>query len=212
MSEWIVEFTLAGAPSEDELIELEDHFAEKRIDASVSALPGLGQWTLTLDAGDNIFLRIRTVMDDVATFIDLARYPLAAVEARTLEELERRVDRPTMPKLLGASEVGDILGVTRQRVHQLRDQPAFPHPLVEVAMGPLWDARAIEKFARGWTRRPGRPTSRPSEVARLGQRKGAERSAAYRSAAAKTTRRRTAAKTAQPVAAKASRGATSKAR
>lgn len=58
---------------------------------------------------------------------------------------------------LGSSEVGELLGVSRQRVHQLhREHPDFPPPLVLVSMGPLWDEAAVEKFAQVWDRRPGR--------------------------------------------------------
>lgn len=58
---------------------------------------------------------------------------------------------------LGSSEVGALLGVSRQRVHQLhREHPDFSPPLVQVSMGPLWDEAAVEKFAQVWDRRPGR--------------------------------------------------------
>lgn len=58
---------------------------------------------------------------------------------------------------LGSSEVGALLGVSRQRVHQLhREHPDFPPPLVQVSMGLLWDEAAVEKFAQLWDRRPGR--------------------------------------------------------
>jgi hypothetical protein len=80
-----------------------------------------------------------------------------AVEVLTVDELERRADQPTMPTLVGASEVADILHVTRQRVHQVRSHKGFPAPLVEVAMGPLWDERAVQRFAREWDSKPGRP-------------------------------------------------------
>ena len=80
-----------------------------------------------------------------------------ALEAMPGDEYERRANAPTLPVLVGASEVGEMLGVTRQRVHQLSGRPDFPVPLVKVAMGPLWDARAIRAFAEGWARKAGRP-------------------------------------------------------
>jgi hypothetical protein len=83
----------------------------------------------------------------------------APVSAEVVTEAEqvRRAAALTLPELVGASEVGVMLGVSRQRVHQLREHPGFPAPLVEVAMGPLWDARAVRSFAQEWHRRPGRP-------------------------------------------------------
>lgn len=74
------------------------------------------------------------------------------------EEYIRRADEPTLPELVSAPEVAQILGgVSRQRVHQLRETAAFPAPLYELRTGSIWDRRAIERFARDWTRKPGRP-------------------------------------------------------
>ena len=50
-----------------------------------------------------------------------------------------------------------MLGVTRQRVHQLSRLRGFPAPLVQVRMGLLCDERAIARFEREWNRKPGRP-------------------------------------------------------
>jgi hypothetical protein len=42
-----------------------------------------------------------------------------------------------------------MLGVTRQRVHQLTDEdPAFPEPEVTLAIGRVWSREAIEEWAR----------------------------------------------------------------
>jgi hypothetical protein len=72
-------------------------------------------------------------------------------------EWQRRAEAPTMPELMSAAEIGDLLGVARQRVHQLRASSAFPAPLAELRGGAVWDAAAVQKFAREWERRPGRP-------------------------------------------------------
>jgi hypothetical protein len=90
----------------------------------------------------------------------LEPYEIAGVRIRTEQRVDQELAQPTIPTLLGASEVADLLGVSRQRVHQLhRENAAFPPPLVEVAMGPLWDEQAIDKFAQAWDRKPGRPAS-----------------------------------------------------
>lgn len=76
---------------------------------------------------------------------------------------ERRADAPTLPRLVSAPEVAEMLGgVSRQRVHQLRAQASFPKPLFELRTGPIWDARAIERFAGEWARKPGRPAKTAS--------------------------------------------------
>lgn len=41
-----------------------------------------------------------------------------------------------------------MLGVSRQRVTQLATHKDFPAPLADLAMGKVWDARDIEKWAK----------------------------------------------------------------
>ena len=52
--------------------------------------------------------------------------------------------------LVGASEVAEILGVTRQRVDQLaRTEEGFPEPEVTIGRGVrVWSREAIEKWAK----------------------------------------------------------------
>ena len=51
-----------------------------------------------------------------------------------------------------------MLGITRQRVHQLwRDRKDFPEPVYELRTGPLWMRAGIKAFADRWERKPGRP-------------------------------------------------------
>ena len=157
--DWAVTFTYDATPDETALSSVEDALADI-VDVSVAAAPRDGHVTITLylpgeDPGDAVDLGKRMLTSHGV--LDLIGGPLVAVEAMTEAEQEHRADAPTLPELVGASEVGQMLGVSRQRVHQLREHSAFPAPLVEVAMGPLWDARAIEAFARTWSRRPGRP-------------------------------------------------------
>jgi hypothetical protein len=155
--DWAVTLTYE-APSDEATIEkLSD--ALEVYDVSVAAVPP-DQVTVTTHipatgAVEALARMHALVMDVVSMVLGLA--PMIAAEVMTEDEYERRADAPTLPELVGASEVGTMLGVSRQRVHQLRDLTAFPAPLVEVAMGPLWDARAIEAFEREWSRRPGRP-------------------------------------------------------
>lgn len=101
---------------------------------------------------------------DLAAKVGLPSWPTVRLEAVDEDVLEAEQQITPMPELVGASEVADILGVTRQRVHQLNENSRrtrdFPHPLVQVRMGPLWDARAIRVFSDRWARRPGRPRTR----------------------------------------------------
>jgi prophage regulatory protein len=40
--------------------------------------------------------------------------------------------------LMGAQEVAELLGVSRQRVHQLAERPDFPAPVAVLAAGKIW--------------------------------------------------------------------------
>lgn len=60
-----------------------------------------------------------------------------------------------VPQLLGLTEVGHLLGVTRQRVTQLRTRPDFPEPIAALASGPVWTEPSLRHFVAGWDRTPG---------------------------------------------------------
>lgn len=66
-----------------------------------------------------------------------------------------------LPELVSAVEAAAILGVSRQRVHQLRARPLFPVPVIVLASGAIWLRSDIDEFNRVWTRKPGRPASSP---------------------------------------------------
>lgn len=71
---------------------------------------------------------------------------------------ERDTSTSNMPDLVSAPEVAAILGVSRQRVHQLlNDNSSFPPPILRLGSGPLWLRMTIEAFERSWARKPGRP-------------------------------------------------------
>ncbi len=161
-TEWTVEFTLRNLPHEDTLVDIQETLDGKGIDASVAALPSAGQWTVSFGTAAKDFAHaVNQVHENFERFVGgkLRLDEIIAVNAMTLDEQERRAEEPTMPTLVGASEVAEILHVSRQRVHQLREHDGFPEPLVEVAMGPLWDERAVDKFDREWARKPGRPAA-----------------------------------------------------
>ena len=55
-------------------------------------------------------------------------------------------------------EVAEILGVSRQRVHQLiQAYDDFPAPEAELAVGRIWKRAVILEWARDHPRKPGRP-------------------------------------------------------
>ncbi|GGL09360.1 hypothetical protein Sme01_00320 [Sphaerisporangium melleum] len=82
-------------------------------------------------------------------------WPTADLLLIALAELARR--EPGRADLVGAVEAGEILGVSRARVHQLAERPDFPAPRYVLAAGKLWDRADIAAFGARWRRRPGRP-------------------------------------------------------
>jgi predicted DNA-binding transcriptional regulator AlpA len=62
-------------------------------------------------------------------------------------------------QMIGATDVGRVLGVTRQRVYQLAELYAdFPSPAATPSRGALWDSSAIRAWA-AIERPEGRPTN-----------------------------------------------------
>jgi len=56
--------------------------------------------------------------------------------------------------LVGITEIAAMIGVSRQRVHQLTSEdPTFPAPTAVLSAGGVWERQAIEE----WAERTGRP-------------------------------------------------------
>lgn len=54
-----------------------------------------------------------------------------------------------MPEhLMGATEIADLLGVSRQRVQQLAKTEGFPAPYDVLTMGAVWLKVDVEAWAR----------------------------------------------------------------
>ena len=71
--------------------------------------------------------------------------------------LEREITTPNMPELVGLTEIAWILGVSKQRVGQLRERDDFPKPVAELRSGPVWARPMLDRFIDDWPRRSGRP-------------------------------------------------------
>jgi hypothetical protein len=84
---------------------------------------------------------------------------ILGVELLTEEEQERRLASPVIPELVGLSEVGELLGVSRQRAGQLAEADGFPTAVARLKSGPVFVADQVRTFA---ARRRG--TGRPRSV------------------------------------------------
>ncbi|HXF72238.1 MAG TPA: helix-turn-helix domain-containing protein [Actinomycetota bacterium] len=97
-----------------------------------------------------------SIFRDAAWRVGLALGEVEYVEAVTDERLRRDLEEP-QDTYLGVSEVARLLGVSKQRVSELRSRPDFPAPVAELASGPLWRGSQLRRFVESWPRRPGRP-------------------------------------------------------
>lgn len=106
-------------------------------------------------------LTAQTIALDLITKVGAKVVDVARLEVITPAEQEAGLARPLIPELIGLTEVAEILGVSKQRVAQLRDRPEFPEPVAELASGPVWTRPSLNHFIEGWSRKPGRPKKAP---------------------------------------------------
>lgn len=99
------------------------------------------------------------ICEKAGTAAGLDHWPAVVAEVMPVAEQERRLEQPQLPGLVGAQEVGALLGVSRQRIHQLRQEGRLPEPLFSLAATPVWSAAGIEAFAERRDRSPGRRSS-----------------------------------------------------
>lgn len=101
---------------------------------------------------------------EAADKVGLPLWPIVRLEADAEAELDRQLAEPNFPAVAGTSEVTELLGVSRQRLHELRTSGRFPEPMVELAAGPIWLRSTIESFLEQWERKPGRPAKSVHEI------------------------------------------------
>lgn len=142
-------------PAMDALMDLlEDH------DGIVGANALSWSAAVSVDAFDpvNAMVRATNMVTRYAEKAGLPPWPVVDVRVVRADVLDEENSKPNIPDLVSSPEVADILGVNRQRVHQLaHENRAFPKPLYQLAAGWLWDRAAIKQFADDWERKPGRP-------------------------------------------------------
>jgi hypothetical protein len=159
---WVVTMTRRGSPSEANLVDLEAEW-QLHHEGSVAAIPRLNQFTVTafVDAPEPEKawgMVVQHAEDLVRNYIS-GDEGFVGVEVVEENEYDRRADEPSFPEIVSAPDVAEILGVTRQRVHQLLgSSPTFPEPIMRLGSGPLWSADAIRRFDKQWQRKPGRPS------------------------------------------------------
>jgi predicted DNA-binding transcriptional regulator AlpA len=73
-----------------------------------------------------------------------------ALNQARAERLESTL--PVRLGLVASAEISAILGVSRQRVHQITKSHSFPAPIAELVSATIW----LESDVRAWAKRTGR--------------------------------------------------------
>jgi hypothetical protein len=84
------------------------------------------------------------------------------VEVMTFREHDAELAERNFPDLVGVSEIATILGVSRQRAHQLTKRADFPAAVAELAAGPVWTRLSLNRFVDAW--RAGKPDDAPELI------------------------------------------------
>jgi hypothetical protein len=81
------------------------------------------------------------------------------VRVLTAEDHDQGLEETGVLDVIGFTEMGKLLGVSRQRVSQLAERDDFPRPLVPPRgrHGPQFSRTAVAEFAENWDRSTGRP-------------------------------------------------------
>lgn len=79
------------------------------------------------------------------------------VDLMTDDYFLRWLEEPP-PTLVGVTEIARALGVSKQRVSELRaTHKDFPAPVADLAAGPVWTLPSLQRFVERWPRKSGRP-------------------------------------------------------
>jgi hypothetical protein len=150
-----------GDPNRDTLDTYLDELADHH--AAVGATPqGRVSARLTVTAADpNAAVTIALEADQAAALAaDLGGYvtALTIADATTPDGEATWIRTP----LLGFTDIGKLLGVSRQRAAQLASEhPLFPPAVAHTASGSLFEEAGIRAFQDSWKRKVGRPSGQP---------------------------------------------------
>ena len=129
--------------------------------------------------------------ESAAEQLGLQEGTLLRVHGATFDEIRTEVEAAVaFPELLGLAEVAERLGVTKQRISELRKADRLPDPLAQLASGPVWSAIGIDEFGRSWRRIPGRPVQGSARVRSIKQQERGQKMAAARARASEPARAR----------------------
>jgi hypothetical protein len=110
---------------------------------SIRERDGAGSCLSAAEAGQDAIFR-------AAKQAGLPIIPLRVLDVRTFAVHDVELEQPAIPELVSVSEIADILGVSRQRAHQLTKRPDFPEPIARLGAGPVWTRPSLNLFVERW--------------------------------------------------------------
>ena len=160
--EWTVRLVFAtGAGLREETLDSLADYAESWDGTVANRAEGVG-FAVTVDLVAEspvqaIDVAITWAAKGISTCGDVTDPELVDARVCDPDIYEAQAHKPDTPQLASAADAATILGVTRQRVHQLMtEHPRFPAPYARLATGPIWTVPTIEHFRDTWDRKPGR--------------------------------------------------------
>jgi hypothetical protein len=114
--------------------------------------------TLTVEGGipTDVLPETMRLLDEAVFSTGTPMADIVDVQITEANLAAERLERSNFPDIVGVQEVLGILGVTKQRLSQLRGSGRFPEPMVELGATPVWLRPAVEAFVETWNRKPGR--------------------------------------------------------
>ncbi|MGP5057030.1 hypothetical protein ACTXJ3_18345 [Brachybacterium paraconglomeratum] len=115
-----------------------------------------------------LFLESAQLEDAIADAIAIVRAALqnsvptadlVGVDVRDGDALDRELEQPVFPGVVGYAEIAEIAGVSRQRARAFTKIDGFPAPVIVTAQGPLMARAAVERWLENRNTRPGRPAT-----------------------------------------------------
>lgn len=172
---WIysAEFAVADGdgspPITDRQIEVLDNWLKREYEGSAQRTSLGWRASVKVCAGGEIFnleragVKGKKVIDTCNDGVNFPRCAMVSQQAILDDVYVAQLETLSISELLGAAEVCGQLGITRQRLHQLRQTGRFPEPDRELTATPLWMRSTLRDFTVGWRRTPG-PTPRPMDM------------------------------------------------
>jgi len=158
MEEWSVDVQAVVDP------ELADD--DEAIDSILAKLAPYGAALAFDQGGPHMSIQMTVEAEDfmaatqkaVGLIVDLPyRIFPSGVRVLPVADLQRELDEPPIPDLVGVAEVAEELQISKARVNELQDSPAFPEPVARLKSGPVWTRPSLTRFIDSWERRSGRP-------------------------------------------------------